>query len=495
MAEIKDIKNYINNKYKNAIIKKRGSLEENNPTLSSEWDYEKNYPLTPKDVPPSSRIRVWWICKYGHSWEAKVESRNSGRGCPQCAKEIRTSFPEQAIYYYINKCYSNAENGYILDGNEIDIYLPDYKIGIEYDGSYYHKSREEKEIGKYKRLKEYGVYLIRVRENEIVPANNSYDDYVLSKYIRNDFDNLNNAIQKLIEKIDKIIKKKSYITIDSEKDLMEIQKSYFQNKKDKSISVKIPNIASEFDIEKNGGMTPELVYAGDNRKYWWKCEKGHSYQESPNARNGGHNCPFCSNHQILAGYNDLLSQYPKLASEFDEETNKISVGNVLAGGHKKYCWKCKNGHQYFASCSQRIKHNSGCPYCSGHKAIVGSNDLVTLNPEVAKDWDMEANDGKKANEFKAGSGYIASWKCATCGYKWKASINSRTSGRGCPKCGLKKLSISKSKKVFQFTLDGTLIAEYNSAKEAENITGIKHISGVCRNERKSAGGYIWKYKK
>lgn len=494
MGEIKDVKNYINNKYKNAIIKKRGSLEDNSPHLSSEWDYEKNYPLTPKDVTSNSSIRVWWKCQYGHSWQAKVGNRNNGRGCPCCAKEIRTSFPEQAIYYYINKCYNKAENGFILNGNEIDIYLTKYKIGIEYDGSYYHKQRDEKEIKKYKELKKDGIYLIRVRENEIEPVKNSYDDYILSKYIRNDFENLNKTIKELIKKIDAIVKRKSRIIVDTEKEIIDIQKSYFQNKKEKSIGMKFPIIASEFDIEKNGGLTPYLIYVGDNRKYWWKCKKGHSYKESPNNRCNNHNCPICSNHQVLTEYNDLFTQYPKLAKEFDKEKNKKDTKNVLAGGNKKYWWKCKKGHSYLASCSQRINHNSGCPYCSGHKVIIGLNDLETIKPDLVEEWDIEGNNGRKPSEFKAGSGYMASWICKKCGYKWKASINSRKRGRGCPKCGLNRISESKSKKIQQFSLDGKLIAEYNSITEAELSAKVKHISDACRGIRKTAGGFIWKYK-
>ena len=45
------------------------------------------------------------------------------------------------------------------------------------------------------------------------------------------------------------------------------------------------------------------------------------------------------------------------------------------------------------------------------------------------------------------------------------------------------------------SLDGTIISEYPSAMDAERQTGVKHISKVCRGERKSAGGFIWKYKK
>ena len=52
-----------------------------------------------------------------------------------------------------------------------------------------------------------------------------------------------------------------------------------------------------------------------------------------------------------------------------------------------------------------------------------------------------------------------------------------------------------SKPVIQYTLDGKFIAEYPSAHEASRQTGINrgNISACCRGERKSAGGFEWKY--
>ncbi len=50
--------------------------------------------------------------------------------------------------------------------------------------------------------------------------------------------------------------------------------------------------------------------------------------------------------------------------------------------------------------------------------------------------------------------------------------------------------------VLQFTLDGTFIAEYAGQTEAMRCTGISQskISTVCNNIRKTAGGFIWKFK-
>jgi hypothetical protein len=55
---------------------------------------------------------------------------------------------------------------------------------------------------------------------------------------------------------------------------------------------------------------------------------------------------------------------------------------------------------------------------------------------------------------------------------------------------------SNKRVVQQFTLEGQFIREFDSIKQAEEETNTCHgkISLVCKGKRKSAGGYIWKYK-
>ena len=52
--------------------------------LLSQWDAEKNLPLTPDDVTFGSRKRAWWRCPTGHSWQAMIYTRSAGTGCPYC---------------------------------------------------------------------------------------------------------------------------------------------------------------------------------------------------------------------------------------------------------------------------------------------------------------------------------------------------------------------------------------------------------------------------
>ena len=54
-----------------------------------------------------------------------------------------------------------------------------------------------------------------------------------------------------------------------------------------------------------------------------------------------------------------------------------------------------------------------------------------------------------------------------------------------------------TKSVLQYTLDNKFIIEYVSTKEAERQTNTyqSNIVACCKHKIKSAGGYIWRYKK
>lgn len=55
--------------------------------------------------------------------------------------ERKVSFPEKAILYYLQQYFENVESNVSpewLGKQELDIYMPEYNIAIEYDGVYGH---------------------------------------------------------------------------------------------------------------------------------------------------------------------------------------------------------------------------------------------------------------------------------------------------------------------------------------------------------------------
>lgn len=59
----------------------------------------------------------------------------------------------------------------------------------------------------------------------------------------------------------------------------------------------------------------------------------------------------------------------------------------------------------------------------------------------------------------------------------------------------KKIAKAKSKAIYQIDKDGNIVNIWESAREAENATGVcnQNIAKVLKGKRQYAGGYEWKY--
>jgi very-short-patch-repair endonuclease len=57
-----------------------------NPLLASEWHPTNNGTLTPNDVTCGMNDKAWWKCltNSDHVWDATINSRSKGTGCPHC---------------------------------------------------------------------------------------------------------------------------------------------------------------------------------------------------------------------------------------------------------------------------------------------------------------------------------------------------------------------------------------------------------------------------
>ena len=79
----------------------------------------------------------------------------------------------------------------------------------------------------------------------------------------------------------------------------------------------------------------------------------------------------------------------ELMAEWNWERNTdVSPSQLTLGSHKKAWWKCSKGHEWQAIIQGRNK-GSGCPYCSGRYVVEGENDLQTVNPTLANEWNYE----------------------------------------------------------------------------------------------------------
>ena len=404
-------------------IKGYNDLQTVNSALAKEWNHEKNNGLTPMDVMPNSGQKVWWKCSKGHQWQATINHRNNGRGCPICNSERSTSFPEYALEYYLinhglEVIHSCKEKGY-----ELDIYIPSKKIAIEYDGYFWHKNKEKKDLEKNKKCIRDGIKLYRIREG-LSALNDSSIDYIVQK----DQKDLSKILEIILCEIIE-----ANVNVDIKRDSIAIESLREHTEKERSILFLNPKIESEWNYEKNNDLKPEHFAANSNKKVWWKCSKGHEWRATINSRNNGIGCPFCSGRYALKGKNDLQTVNPTLAKEWNHKKNiGLTPMDVLPNSNKKVWWMCKKGHEWESTIAHR-SNGRGCPYCSGRYAINGENDLQTVNPTLAKEWHYEKNNGLTPADFLPNSGKKVWWKCSN-GHEWQATIGSRNKGSSCPIC-------------------------------------------------------------
>ena len=129
--------------------------------------------------------------------------------------------------------------------------------------------------------------------------------------------------------------------------------------------------------------------------------------------------------------------HPELISEWDESNGDVTPDKISYGSNRKVAWKGKCGHIWQATVKNR-GNGSGCPYCSGNRVLQGFNDLATLYPKIAEEWD-ESNKPLTPDMVSRKANREITWKCLRCGQTWKSRIADRTDGHGCPVCSGEKL--------------------------------------------------------
>lgn len=102
----------------------------------------------------------------------------------------QTSFLELAFLYYIKKIYSDAKARDKSYGVELDIYIPSQKTAIEYDGSYWHNRKMERDDFKDDVCTNHGLKLIRIREHPLPKTKSAICYFSESRYTDKSLDAL-----------------------------------------------------------------------------------------------------------------------------------------------------------------------------------------------------------------------------------------------------------------------------------------------------------------
>ena len=398
-----------------------------NPELAKEISPRSK--IKTEEVTAGSNRKLLWRCGKGHEWKATTSNRSQGKGCPYCSnKKILIGFNDLAT--------TNPDLA-----KEVS---PNSKI-----------KATEVTAGSKKKL------LWRCGKNHewesrvLIRSHGSNCPYCSNKKIIPGFNDLATTNPKIAEEVSPNSKiKATEVTSGSNKKLLwrcgkghdwEATVSsrfqgkgcaYCSNRKIlpgfNDLATTNPKIAEE--VSPNSKIKSTEITSFSNKKLLWKCSKGHEWKATVSNRSRGRGCPYCSNREMLPGFNDLKTVNPGLAKEVSSNS-KIKATEVTISSGKKLLWKCSKGHEWKATVCDRSGGN-GCPYCSNRKILTGFNDLATINPELAKE--VSSNSKIKATEVTIGSRKKLLWRCDN-DHEWEATVKSRSKGTCCPKCSGSKM--------------------------------------------------------
>lgn len=405
------------------------------PSLAAEWHPTKNGPLQASDFLPGSNQYAWWQCRYGHEWKAKINNRTQTQSqCPYCAgklpikgvNDLKTCYPHIAAEWHPTKNGNLTPADVLPHSNKMVTWICEKqhewitKVYHRTDGTTCPYCAGQRPIKGKTDLQSLYPYL----SNEWHPSKNGSDQ-------------ANNYTPWSHQRV-------WWICANGH----EWQAAIMHRTNGQGcpvcsgrrvvagfndLATSAPWLANEWAIDKNGSLQPTQVTLHSNKTVWWQCSNGHQWQARINNRANGTGCPFCNQARLIPEKTSLAAINPALATQWDAEKNSpLTPRDVTAYCNDAHWWRCEKGHSWKAAVSNR-QLGKGCPYCSGHLAISGENDLATVAPHIALQWNIPKNGLKKPNQYLPLSNKKVWWICEK-GHEWQAAIYTRTLGACCPYC-------------------------------------------------------------
>lgn len=406
-----------------------------NPKLALEWNYEKNEGLLPEDVMPGTDRKVWWRCLMGHEWQARVYSRSYGAGCPYCAGNV--------LCIGVNDLATKAPHLLKEWDYEANSMLPEnIAAGSATRVSWVCSKGHKWDAVVSSRVDGRGC------------------PYCSGKKVWQGFNDLSSQNTELASEWDY---ERNGDLLPTEVPAYSSRKVWWLGKCGHSYEAKIsnrmigtgcpyccgkkilkgfndfqtmyPKLAQEWNYGQNT-FGPDEVTIGSQRAVWWRCDKGHEWKTAISNRIRGTGCPFCAGKKPIPGSNDFKTMNPDLMLEWNYEKNvEVNPSDLTYQSRRRVWWMCKKHHEWRAEIFERV-HGQGCPICAKeinrHVVNVGVDDLATLRPDIAEEWDYERNEFKP-NQVLLQSNKSVWWICKR-GHHWRAKIQDRAKGNGCPRC-------------------------------------------------------------
>ena len=283
-------------------IQASNSFAAKSPEAAKEWDYNKNS-MTPDDVAPWSHKKYWFICKRAHSFKARLSDRSKGSGCPKCTNN--SSQPELRILAELESVFADVIHRKKFGKTEIDVFIPSLNVGIEYDGAFWHGSKDAEDKEKNMVFKKKKIDLIRVREKPLNKISEIDLNVEKGNLEKKDIDKVLKKICELRPEVKELHLFRDYFCesdFKNDKRFRDYQSYSPLPHPSKALTATHPELIDIWDFEKNDPLTPADFTHGSNKKVFWVCSLGHSYQQTVYQKTGQNaGCVVCNKNRLRKG--------------------------------------------------------------------------------------------------------------------------------------------------------------------------------------------------
>ncbi len=424
------------------------SLATANPSLSLEWDSEKNLGLTPADVSEKSHILVWWKCAVGHTWQNTPQRRSRGDGCPVCGKlqhgarvrawRLKKAGIPLSVAYPTLLAEWDYENNSVLPDNV----SPKSNLKVNWICKFGHKWS--------------ATIVNRTHAGSNCslcnPQSSRLEIFLLCE-LRSVFGQVVWRERFRGHECDIFVPELNLgIEVDGEywhrgKNHREQQKSYvFSQLGIHLIRVrdsKLPPMADDIVFYDNGEPPIETTI-----RLFKKIIISHPIQKLMNYIATGKQQNQTEYQQILARLpappsdQTLLSRFPSVTEEWDHKKNYPMTPDLFSAySDQSVSWLCASGHHWKATIKNRTLRQSGCPICyraalpadTSERLLKKLGSLEKANPAYLNEWDYDRNGELRPSQVTVGNQTKIWWKCPE-GHSYQQALAEKKRGRGCPEC-------------------------------------------------------------
>lgn len=190
----------------------------------------------------------------------------------------------------------------------------------------------------------------------------------------------------------------------------------------------------EWDFSRNKKQ-PEDYYYKTSKSVHWKCNNNASHIWDASIADrilGRSKCPTCFKVKPRLKFSEA---HPEMLKYWDYEKNEFGPDHYNEFSNESVFWKCDKGHSFEQLIFRFSSKGFYCIICENTQLVKQVNDLKTMYPEIAADWDYEKNQFSPEH-YKVNANKKVWWICPDGHPSYQRTIRERVLERdkNCPIC-------------------------------------------------------------